>query len=448
MAVSNSDGRSLSHRKTLQENTDGWVLIISPRRSLVAEVAAELREPLHSLGLRVEVCQGNEVFKLGTGPSVRIASAAMVLDSLAAGGERITSLERLKLVILESLEILDADYELAISVLRLRCHGLPVRFVGSSASLNDSADLASWLQVDNSALYSFRPTDRDQSFAIVTKTFTTPFSSALFKAMAKPAHSAITFHPERPVIVFVPSRNHCRSVAMDLITQCALSDINNIRGFVPSHVDQNELEFRMVKLQDRTLVDFVSKGIGFYHPGVGKTDRALMLQMYIEGVVRVLIAPRQSCWTLPVRAGVVIVMGTQHVVFGEDKSDRQVRDYELEEIARMQGRAIRPGLDGHLYLFCHPDAKDMFARLLNEGLPLESSLPDAGPLVVDWIQKSRGADILVGKQKKNQGVHNILSWTFLRRRITSNPIHYDIKRGGNDSLWQAVEKILSEETPR
>ena len=442
MVVWGSDGCSSWHRKTLHENPDGWVLIISPRRNLVAEVVAELREPSHSLGLRLELCQGNEVFKLGKGPSVRIASAAVVLDSLAASGERIASLERLKLVVLENLDILDADYELAISILRLRCRGLPVRFVGSSPSLNDSADLAAWLQVDNSALYDFRPIDRDQSFSVVTKTFTTPLSSALFKAMAKPAHSAITFHPERPVIVFVPSRNHCRSVAMDLITECALSDLNNISGFVPSEVDQHELEFRLAKLQDRTLVDFVSKGVGFYHEKIGKKDLALILQMYIEGIVRVLIVPRYSCWSLPVRAGVVIIMGTQYVVFGEDKSDRQVRDYDLEEIARMQGRAIRPDLDGHLYLFCHPDARDVFTRLLNEGLPLESSLLDAGSLVVDWIQKSQGTGASVGERTRKQEIHKILSWTFLRRRITSNPIYYDIKRSGGDALWQAVEKTL------
>jgi antiviral helicase SLH1 len=196
------------------------------------------------------------------------------------------------------------------------------------------------------------------------------------------------------------------------------------------------------KLQDRTLVDFVSKGIGFYHERIGKKDRALMLQMYVEGIVRVLIVPRHSCWTLPVRAGVVIIMGTQYVVVGEDKSDRQVRDYELEEIVRMQGRAIRPDLDGHLYLFCHPDAKDMFARLLNEGLPLESSLLDAGSLVVDWIQKSRGGHASIGEHAKKQEIHKILSWTFLRHRIASNPVYYDIKRGGGDALWQAVEKAL------
>ena len=56
-------------------------------------------------------------------------------------------------------------------------------------------------------------------------------------------------------------------------------------------------------------------------------------------------------------------MGTQYIVFGEDKSDQQVRDYDLEEIVRMQEWVIRPDLDGHLYLFCHPDAKGTCSKL-------------------------------------------------------------------------------------
>jgi antiviral helicase SLH1 len=433
------------HRKTSVENPDGWVLVISPRRTLVTELADDLRDPSRSLGLRLELCQHNEVFKPTKGRLIRIASASVVLESLAVSGKRIDSLKDLKLVVLENLDILDAEYELAISVLRLRCNGLPVRFVGSSASLNDPADLAAWLQVENSALYSFRPIDRDQSFTVVTKTFTTFLSSALYKAMAKPAHAAITSHPEQPVTVFVPSRNHCRSVAMDLLTECALVDLNNVRGFVPPHVDQNELEHRLARLQDTSLTDFVSKGIGFFHERVGKRDRALILQMYVEGIVRVLIVPRLSCWTLPVRAGVVIIMGTQYVEVGEDKFDRQVRDYELEEIVRMQGRAVRPGMDGYLHLFCHPDAKDVFARFLNEGLPLESSLLDAGSLTIDWVQKLQGNGVPIKDHAMRQEVHKILSCTFLRHRMASNPVYYDIERGGSGAghaLWQAVEKVV------
>ena len=408
----------------------------------MAELEVDLRDPSRSMKSRVDHCQTNEVFKPEMGKSIRIASASVVLESLAAAGERIDPLRYLKLVVLENLDILDAEYELAVSILRLRCLGLPVRFVGFSASLSDSTDLAAWLQVENSALYSFRPNDRDQSFTIATKTFTTPLSSALYKAMAKPAHSAITSHPQDPAIIFVPSRNHCRSVAMDLIKECALADLNNIRGFVPPHVDQHQLEFRLAKLQDRTLFDFLSKGVGFFHEKVGRADRALILQMYVEGIVRVLIVSRHSCWTLPVRAGVVIIMGTQYVVFGEEKSDRQVRDYEQEEIVRMQGRAIRPGLDGRLHLFCHPDAKDMFIRFLNEGLPLESSLLEASSLVTDWIQKSLGAGAPMGEREMKREVRKILPWTFLRHRIESNPVYYDIKRGEGDALLQAVEKIF------
>ena len=431
------------HRKTSVENPDGWVLVIGPRKSLATELAADLRDPSRSLGLRLELCKSDEVFKSGTGKSIRVAPASVVLDSLAVSGETVASLKNLKLVVLENLDILDPDYELAVSILRLKCHGLPVRFVGSSASLNDCADLATWLQVDNSALYSFRPTDRNQPFTTITKTFTTQLSSALYKAMAKPAHSAIAFHPEEPAIVFVPSRGHCHSVARDLITECALADINNVRGFVPPHIDQNELEYHLAKLQDRrALFDFVSKGIGFYHEGLEKNDRALILQMFVEGIIRVLIVPRRSCWTLPVRAGVVIIMGTQHVVWGEDKSDRQVQDYELEEIVRMQGRAIRQDIGGRLYLFCHPDAKDIFLRFLNEGLSLESSLLDANTLVVDWVQRLRETGAQVREQTMKQEIHKVLSWTFLRQRIASNPVYYDVERGKGDALWQVVERVF------
>lgn len=415
--------------------------MINPRKSLVAELEADLLNPSRLIKFRLQLCQSNEVFKPGTGKLIRIASGSVVLESLAIAGETIDSLRHLKLVVLENLDILDADYELAVSILRLRCRGLPIRFAGFSASLSDSTDLGAWLQADNSSLYSFRPNDRDQSFTITAMTFTTPLSSALYKAMAKPAYSAITSDPEQPVVIFVPSRSHCHSVAMDLIKECALADLNNIRGFVPPHVDQNKLEFRLGKLQDRTLFDFLSKGVGFYHEKFGKADRTLILQMYLEGIVRVLIVPKNYCWTLPVRAGVVIIMGTQYVVVGE-KSDRQVRDYEQEEIVRMQGRAIRPGLDGRLHLFCHPDAKDMFVRFLNEGLPLESSLLNANPLVTDWIRKSQKAGATITERAMKQEVEKILPWTFLKHRIESNPVYYDIKPGEGDALSQAVEKVL------
>jgi len=240
------------HGKTLHENPDGWVLMISPRRSLVAQLVAELRDPTRSLGLLLEFCQGNGIFNPATGKSVRVASAAVVLDSLATSDEWVDSLKQLKLVVLENLDISDADYEWAVSILRLRCHGLPVRFVGSPASLDDPGDLSTWLQVDNSALYNPRPPDRDTLLTIIMKTFTTPPSSALHKAMAKPAHSALASYPDQPAIIFVPSSNHCRSAAVDLITEYTLADLS-IRRFIPPHIDQNELEFCLTKLQDRTL---------------------------------------------------------------------------------------------------------------------------------------------------------------------------------------------------
>ncbi len=90
--------------------------------------------------------------------------------------------------------------------------------------------------------------------------------------------------------------------------------------------------------------------------------------------------PRDSCWSVPVRAGVVVVMGTQYIrVEGQgEKADRQVREYSLPEIMYMQGRAVRHAQPGRFHLFCQAESKETLTRFLNEGLPLESGLLENG----------------------------------------------------------------------
>ena len=93
-----------------------------------------------------------------------------------------SSLFSLRLVLCESLELLDAVYELGVSLLLHATQPHPVRFIGLTSSLNDPADLAAWLNVDPLALHSFKPSDRDQALNVATLTFTIPQSAALFKA--------------------------------------------------------------------------------------------------------------------------------------------------------------------------------------------------------------------------------------------------------------------------
>jgi antiviral helicase SLH1 len=209
------------------------------------------------------------------------------------------------------------------------------------------------------------------------------------------------------------------------------------KGFVPLGFSGDYVEDYLVRIQDHSLVDFISRGVGFFHDGIPKPDRKLMLELYAEGIIRVLVVPRDSCWTLPVRAASVVVMGTQYVYVEAEGSDRQLRDYELPELVRMQSRAVRHSGSGYFHLFCQAEAKDSFTRFLNDGLPLESQLLETHDLET-WYHKQVRGDRIVGKQ---QAV-DMLSFTFLARRVVSNPMYYDVTAGSRDeNLSQIVDKL-------
>ncbi|KAF7790916.1 hypothetical protein EIP86_001874 [Pleurotus ostreatoroseus] len=340
------------------------------------------------------------------------------------------------MVLCENLELLDSAYELAVSLLIHATQQHPTRYVGLSSSLNDPADLGAWLGVNSTSLHSFRPSDRDQALTVSTHTFTIPQSAALFKAMAKPAHAAIQGTFGESAIVFVPSRGQCHSVARDLITQCALQ-MESTKGYLPDDISVEVLEDYLARLQDRSLVDFISRGIGFFHPDISKQDRTFILQLYAEGIVRVLIVPHDSCWTLPVRAACVVVMGTQYLHVSPDGQERQMRDYKLEELVRMQGRAVRHNNTGYFHLFCQTEGKDTFMRFLNDGLPLESKL-----LETEHARTMYQAIRSRGELRSKQDGVDMLSFTFLARRLESNPSYYDVPPGSrSERLSRIVDDL-------
>ncbi|KAG6903371.1 hypothetical protein C0995_013124 [Termitomyces sp. Mi166 len=423
---------------TTMQSRESWMIIVTPRRSVALETVSELRATSKHTEITVDYATGSGILDRPRGKVVRVVTASHLLGVISKrdGCDPILGLDA---VICENLEILDSAYELAISLLRHATQTSQTRFVGFSGSLNDASDLADWLDVDPSGLHSFRPRDRDQSLVFSTTTFTVPQSAALFKAMAKPAHAGIQMAPPgESSIVFIPSRGQCKPIALDILTQCAL-EMETERGYLPLDISPEYLEDRLARLQDTSLVDFVTKGVGFFHEGIHKSDRSFMLELYAEGLIRVLIVPRDSCWTLPVRATVVVVMGTQYFQMEAEGSDRQLRDYGLTELVRMQSRAVRQTGTGYFYLFCQAEAKDTFVRFLNDGLPIESQLLETDDLA-RWATLQKGLD----GRLKAQDILDVLSFTFLLRRVVSNPAYYDCTFTSRDeNLSRIADRIIS-----
>ncbi len=429
------------HRSTVLRLSEAFVLVVVPRKDAASEFVSDLQLFGGPTGVTVDISDGPHVLKRYKGKVIRVVTAANLRVRMSAIDPK-TSINYIDLVICDQLENLDAQYELGVSLLRHAVQSSPTRFIGFSSSLSDPVDLGTWLGVTKGGLHSFRPSDREYSLAVSVKTFTIPQSAALFKAMAKPAYTAIQpSEGSEPAIVFVPSRGQCLSIARDLITQCTLQTTKT-SAFLPPDMSEIILEDYLARFQDRFHVEFASKGVGFFHSGLKRSDRILTLQMYAEGIIRVLIVPRESCWSLPVRSSIVVVMGTQylHITSVGATESRQLRDYSLTELVHMQGRAVQRSGRGRFHLFCQAESKDSFLRFLNKGLPLESHLLNS-PVLQSWYDDCRTSGSIGDKQ----AAVDALSFTYLFLRISSNPVYYDCKAGSrNVDLSKLVDRLEAE----
>jgi antiviral helicase SLH1 len=417
---------------------EGWVLVVTPTRVATLEMITELRRCSQNTDILLEFGGDNaQIFSDSKKRIIRVVSTDQLLTTFSTKNA-FASVQNLHLVVCDGLEQLDPKYELSVSLLRLKQQSTPTRYLGVSSSLNDASDLANWLHVDSLAVNSFRPQDRDQSLVTFRQTFSIPYSASLFKAMAKPAHLAIQNSPKgSSAIVFVPSRGQCRSIALDLITRCTL-EMETGRGYIPDEISDDLVGDYAARLQDTTLLDFVLKGVGFFHSGIPKGDRILMLEMFAENIIRVLIVPKDSCWSLPARAAVVIVMGTQYVHFEEKGASRQIRDYSLTELVRMQSRAIQQTGTGYFHLFCQAEALETYSRFLDDGLPLESQLFDS-QLLRDWVRSFSSGNV------DKQRLVDALSFTFLSHRVVSNPSYYGfIGRDRRENLSVIADQVVDD----
>ncbi|CAA7259895.1 unnamed protein product [Cyclocybe aegerita] len=420
----------------LLRSTEGWILVVLPTKVAAIEMLSELQHGSRLSGIPVQsTLTKHHILSSTSSRTIRVVTAKELFDAIST---RIPNVSGLRLVVCDGLEQLDPTFELAISLLRIATQTSPTRFIGMSSSLTDPESLAMWLDVGEFGTTSFKPQDRDQSLVTSRQTFSIPHSASLFKAMARPAHRAIQdAHSGGSALVFVPSRGQCRAIAQDIITRCTLEEEHG-RGYVPDVISGVVLEDYCSRLQDSTLMDFVSKGVGFFHSGIGREDRGLMISMFTDGIIRVMVVPKDSCWSVPVRARTVIVMGTQYVHIEEQGASRQVRDYSLAEVVRMQSRAIQQSDTGHFHLFCQAEAQETYSKFLKDGLPLESQLHESRVLS-DWLKST------IPENLDKQRIIDLLSFTFLAQRVATNPSYYGYTSGNQvENLSAAVDRLVED----
>ncbi|KAG8920164.1 hypothetical protein FRC01_000892 [Tulasnella sp. 417] len=405
-------------------------MVVTSRKSSMHDISVTLRA-LRVNEANIETCTTvDDLSKTIRASSIRITTAACLL-ALLTGSVSASFLSKLSLVLCENLTEMDDEYELAISLLRCFGQTYPIRFIGLSSSLDNPLDLGDWLGVPEAALFAFQSSDREQ--IITTKTYTSsiPHSAAFFRTNARTVYSAIRAMPNDQAIVFVPSRSICIPLAKDITTLCATDFAT--RGLLKEDADQEKVESALARLGDPSLFEPIRHGIGIYHRGVAQGDQRIVLELFSEGILRVIIMPHEQCWTTPLRVGLVVTLGTQYLRFEPD-GDRQLVNYSVNEVLRMQSLAVRHVGIGRYLLICHSEEKDTFQRFLNQGLPLESRLMESDAFK-RWVEEG----VQKGKFKSSQDVVDVLSFTFLARRVKSNPTYYD---AGSEQVDEVLSRFV------
>ncbi|KXN91384.1 hypothetical protein AN958_00907 [Leucoagaricus sp. SymC.cos] len=314
---------------------------------------------------------------------------------------------------------------------------VPTRIVACGVSLANAEDLGEWIGAKSHTIFNFSPNARPLNMEIHIQSFTIPHFPSLMIAMSKPAYLAILeYSPTKPVIIFVPSRRQCRLTVDDILTHCAADDESD--RFL--NLELEELEKHLEHVRDKGLVETLKLGVGFYHEALDKQDKRIVQRLFESGAIQVLVASKDTAWSLPVASHMVIIMGVQSY---EGKEHRYI-DYPVMDVLQMMGRACRPREDenSRCVLMCQQTRKDFYKKFLAEGLPIESHLPTH--LLHDYFL----AEIAVKTIENKQDAMDILTWTYFYRRMTQNPNYYNLHNVSHqhlsDHLSELVENTLSD----
>ncbi|KAG5219829.1 DEIH-box ATPase [Salix suchowensis] len=358
------------------------------------------------------------------------------------------NVQNIGLLIADEIQLVGGEigptYEVVVSRTRYMSAQTEIktRIIACGVSLANARDLGEWIGAPSHAIFNFSPRYACLLLTCVFKLripyiILYPHFPSLMIAMSKPAYLAIVEHsPTKPVIVFVPSRRQCRMTVDDILTHCS-ADAKPDRFL---NIEMSDLRPHLAHIKDIGLAETLKHGIGFYHEALDRQDKRIVERLFQSGAIQVLVASKDTAWSLPVASYMVIIMGVQTY---EGKEHRYI-DYPIVDVLQMMGKACRPLEDerSRCVLMCQQTRKDFFKKFLAEGLPIESHLPTL--LLHDYFL----AEIAVKTIENKQDAMDILTWTYYYRRMTQNPNYYNLHNVSHahlsDHLSELVENTLAD----
>lgn len=395
---------------------------IEPYQEMVDTRVAEWSEKFKPLNKEVVALTGEATADLALlrKSDITVCTPAQ-WDLLSRRWKSRKDVQEIGLLIADELQLIGGDvgstYEVIVSRTRYVSQqtGKPTRIVACSVSLANARDLGDWIGASSQNVFNFSPSARPLPLEVHLQSFNVPHFPSLMLAMAKPAYLSMVENAKgRPTIIFVASRKQSKLTANDLVTY-VLADDDEQRFL---NVDPEELAPHLDRLDDQELAETLRYGIGYYHEALSKKDKRIVTGLFDTGAIKVLVASKDTAWSLPVSSYMVIIMGVQYF----DGQEHRYVDYAIADVLQMMGRACRPTIDSssRCVLMCQQTRKDFFKKFLNEALPVESSLPS-------YLHDHFNAEIVARTIENKQEAVDWCTWTWFYRRLAQNPGFYNLQ---------------------
>ncbi|EMC94943.1 hypothetical protein BAUCODRAFT_72059 [Baudoinia panamericana UAMH 10762] len=356
-------------------------------------------------------------------------------DMMSRQWQRRKNVQNVKLIIADDLHMLGGQggyiFEAVVSRSQAIAAQLEngLRIIGLSVSLSNARDIGEWIGASKHTIYNFSPHVRPIPLNLHLQTFNIPHYPSLMLAMTKPAYQAILqYAPDKPAMVFLPSRKQVRSTAQDLLAACVADDDED--RFLQA--DSEQLEPVLGKVKERSLAESLGHGIAYYHEALSESDKRIVESLFRQGAVQVMLVSRDCCYEVQNVAHLVIVMGTQ---FFEGREHRYI-DYPISEVLQMFGHAGRPGQDKDCrgVLMCPDVKRNYYRKFLSEALPIESQLQS-------YMHDAFVTEISTKTIESTQDAVDWTTYTYFYRRLLANPSYY----GLTDTTHEGLSAYLSEQ---
>lgn len=168
---------------------------------------------------------------------------------------------------------------------------------------------------------------------------------------------------------------------------------------------------------------------------MNKRNESILLEAYNRGLLQVLVATHDTCWSLQAKCYLVIIMETSYY----QGTQHGYVDYTINEMLQMMGHANRPGIDykEKCAIFYHSPKKEYYTKFLNEPLCVESQL------------QQNLADIFNSEVSNHtissyQDSLDYLTYTYYILRLQKNALYYGLSATDQEKCSEYLSDIVEE----